>query len=94
MTEFSPKKRTYLSPRINNRRQELLAAGDEFLERSNILSSQPVLDAAIVVKALNGSLGTPEEETDDSLKRTSGTGVQDREAKIQTDFKKAQRTFN
>ena len=85
MTEFSPKKRTYLSPRINNRRQELLAAGDEFLERSNILSSQPVLDAAIVVKALNGSLGTPEEETDDSLKRTSGTGVQDREAKIHFD---------
>ena len=84
MTEFSPKKRTYLSSRIRRRRQDLEDAGLDFLERRNVLSSQPTLNAQIVVKALNGSLGDSPEE-DDSRKRTSGSGVSDTEPKVQFD---------
>ena len=91
MTEFSPKKRTYLSSRINHRRRDLVAAGDEFIARSNTLAAQPTLNAEIVVKALNGKLGSainaPKETPDDgdSAKRTSGSGVKEIEPKVRFD---------
>ena len=88
MTEFSPKKRTYLSARIRRSRRDLEAAGLDFLERRNILAAQPTLNAQIVVKALDGSIGdSPEQEKDKSKKRTAGSGVKEIEPEVRYDPK-------
>jgi hypothetical protein len=86
MTEFSPKKRTYLASRF---KRNLEAAGFNFLRRQNMLSSETTLDADVVVKALNGSLDAAAQSArggkSTSRKKTSGTGVEEVEKEVRFD---------